>query len=60
MFSAKFATNGTVKDLSVVSGSPLLVGAAMNAVKQWTFRPAYLSGLAVDMLTDVTIPFRLE
>jgi protein TonB len=34
------APNGTVKNAKVVGGHPVLVNAAMNAMKQWKFEPA--------------------
>jgi periplasmic protein TonB len=57
--SATIAPNGTVEDLHVVSGNPLLVDAAVNAVKQWTYKPTYLNGKAVQVLTDVDVKFML-
>ncbi len=57
--SAMIAPNGTVEDLHVVSGNPLLVDAAVNAVKQWIYKPTYLNGKAVQVLTDVDVRFTL-
>lgn len=57
--SATIAPNGTVEDLHVVSGNPLLVDAAMTAVKQWTYKPTYLNGKPVQVLTDVDVKFNL-
>lgn len=57
--SATIASNGTVKDLHVLSGNPLLVGAAMNAVKQWTYQPTVLNGKPVEVLTEVDVKFTL-
>jgi protein TonB len=59
LLSATIAADGTVKDLHVVSGNPLLIRAAVNAVKQWTYRPTYLNGQAVEVLTEITVRFRL-
>jgi periplasmic protein TonB len=57
--SATIAPDGTVEDLHVMSGNPLLVDAAGNAVKQWTYRPTYLNGKPVQVLTDVDVRFTL-
>lgn len=57
--SAAIAPNGTVENLKVLSGNPLLVDAAVNAVKQWTYRPTYLNGKPVEVLTEVDVKFSL-
>ncbi len=57
--SATIASNGTVKDLHVLSGNPLLVTAAMDAVKQWTYQPTVLNGKPVEVLTEVDVKFTL-
>jgi periplasmic protein TonB len=58
--SASIAPNGTVKDLRVLSGNPLLVDAAQNAVKQWTYQPTYLNGKPVEVLTEIDVQFTLS
>jgi periplasmic protein TonB len=57
--SATIAANGTVKDVHVMSGNPLLVQAAVSAVKQWTYKPTYLNGKPVEVLTEVDVKFSL-
>jgi TonB family protein len=50
---------GVVKDARVLKPLPFgLDQAALDAVKQWTFRPAMLNGQAVDVLFNITINFR--
>jgi TonB family protein len=52
---------GFVKDARVLKPLPFgLDQAALDAVKQWTFRPATLNGTAVDVLFNVTFNFRAE
>lgn len=51
---------GTVKSLTPISGLPLLVPAAMNAVRQWRFSPTILGGQAMETEEDVTVSFRLS
>jgi TonB family protein len=51
--------DGTVQDLKLVSGEPLLAEAAMAAVRQWRFKPRSLNGEPVEMQTQVTLNFRL-
>src|SRR5580698_2821062 len=41
-FTVIVATNGTIQDIQLVSGDPLLVDAARDAVKQWVYKPTTL------------------
>ncbi len=52
--------DGTVQNLSLISGQPLLVRAAMDAVKQWVCKPTYLNGVPVEVLTEVDVNFYLS
>jgi TonB family protein len=52
--------NGDVEDLFVVSGDPLLVPAALEAVKQWKYKPFLHSGQPVSVETQVTVNFVLS
>ncbi len=56
---AIIARDGKVEDLSLISGQPLLVQAAMDAVKQWLYKPTYLNGTPVEVSTEVDVNFRL-
>jgi TonB family protein len=58
-FQARIAPDGTVKSLQLVSGPPLLVQAAMQAVQQWTWKPTLLNGQPVGVITSVDVPFTL-
>jgi protein TonB len=55
-----FSREGAVQSLTSLSGPPLLVPAAMNAVRQWRFSPTILGGQAVETEEDVTVLFRLS
>jgi protein TonB len=57
---AIIARDGSVQDLSLISGQPLLVPAAMNAVKQWVYKPTYLNGVPVEVQTEVDVDFLLS
>ena len=57
---AIIARNGTIQSLNAVSGHPLLVRAAMDAVGQWRYRPYILNGEAVEVETFITVNFRKE
>lgn len=49
--------DGTVRELQVVSGHPLLAQSAMAAVRQWRYRPTLLNGEAVDVDTTISVKF---
>jgi periplasmic protein TonB len=52
--------NGKIISLNVISGHPLLVQAALDAVSQWRYRPYYLNGEAVEVETFITVNFKRE
>ncbi len=51
------SSDGKVKDLTLISGPPLLVSAAEAAVRQWVYKPTLLNGLPVEVETDITVTF---
>jgi TonB family protein len=51
--------DGTVQNLTVVSGHPVLVPAAMEAVKQWAYQPTLLNGAPVEVVTKIDVNFTL-
>jgi protein TonB len=51
--------NGNVSELQAVSGHPLLSQAAMDAVKQWHYKPTLLNGDPVEVDTTITVTFTL-
>ncbi len=59
-FTGLLGKDGTVKDLQLISGHPLLVQAAMDAVKHWVYQPTLLNGEAVEVRTEIVVNFRLE
>ena len=56
---AVIGTDGTIKDLIAVSGHPMLVDAAMNAVRQWVYKPTILDGKLVEVNTEIVVHFGL-
>ena len=52
--------DGNVSTMKVLSGSPLLHLAALNALKQWKYQPAELDGKPTSMHLTVTIQFRTQ
>jgi TonB family protein len=49
--------DGNVREVSLVSGHPILAHAAIEAVKQWKFRPYLLNGNPVEVDTQITVNF---
>jgi protein TonB len=52
--------DGMIENLQVLSGHPMLAQAAMDAVKQWRYRPYSLNGEPVEVETQVTVNFVLS
>jgi protein TonB len=50
---------GKVSELQVISGPPLLVKAALDAVRQWRYKPTTLNGYPVEVETTITVTFTL-
>ena len=57
---AIIAKNGTVEQLEVISGHPLLVQAALDAVRQWKYQATTLNGEAVEVDTTIDVIFSLN
>jgi protein TonB len=52
--------DGHIDALEVVSGSPFFAQAALDAVRQWRYRPTMLNGEPVEVETTITVEFRLQ
>ena len=57
--AAIISADGHVRELRVLSGHPLLIPAAVEAVRQWVYQPTTLNGAPVEVSTDITVTFRL-
>ena len=57
---ALIGVDGAVKNLQVVTGHPLLVQAALEAVQQWTYQQTLLNGQPVEVLTQIDVNFTLS
>lgn len=57
---AIIAKDGTIQSLSVSSGHPILAQAALEAVRQWRYRPYVLNGQPVEVETFITVNFRKD
>jgi protein TonB len=51
---------GKIENLQLVSGHPLLVQSAMDAVRQWRYRPYFLNNEPLEVETQVTVNFTLS
>ena len=58
--SAIIGKDGRVQDLKVIKGHPLLVQAALDAVKGWVYRPTLLNGEPVEVSTTIDVNFTLS
>lgn len=57
---AMISKEGVVEEANLVSGHPLLAPAAVDAVKQWRYKPYYFSGEPVEVETTVNVNFILQ
>jgi periplasmic protein TonB len=60
VLQAIISRSGTIENLQLVSGHPMLVRAAMDAVRQWRYRPYVLNDEAIEVETQVTVKFILN
>lgn len=60
VLTALIDKDGIIQNLQVVSGHPLLAPAAIEAVKQWRYKPFLLNGQPVGVETTVTVNFNLR
>ena len=51
--------DGSIENLSVISGPDELRASAIDAVRQWTYRPYVLNGEAVDVDTTITVNYQI-
>jgi protein TonB len=56
---ATIAKDGTVQELTYISGPPLLIKAAIDAVRTWRYRPTMLNGEPVEVETTIDVVFNL-
>ena len=59
-FTAIIGKDGTIQNLQLISGHPLLIPAATEAVRQWVYRPTLLNGEPVEVITQIDVNFTLS
>ena len=57
---AIIGTDGTIQQLRVLTGHPLLIPSAVQAVQQWMYSPTVLNGKAVEVKTTIDVRFTLS
>jgi protein TonB len=57
---AIIATDGTIQSLLVVSGDPLFYRSALDAVRQWRYRPTVLNGEPVEIDSFITVIYNID
>jgi protein TonB len=50
---------GTMEHVQAISGHPMLIPAAVEAVSQWRYKPYILNGEAIEVETQITVNFLL-
>lgn len=60
VLEAIISKDGTMQQLQVLSGHPLLAPAAVEAVRQWRYKPYILNGEAIEVETQITVNFILN
>jgi protein TonB len=56
---AVISKDGSIENLTLVSGHPMLAPSAIEAVKQWKYKPYLLNGEPVEVDTEVQVNFTL-
>jgi protein TonB len=60
VLAAIISKAGSIERLQVLSGHPMLVKAAVDAVSQWRYRPYVLNGEVIEVETQITVNFKLN
>jgi protein TonB len=60
VLQALIGKDGSIQNLHVVSGHPMLTNAALEAVKEWKYKPYYLNGEPVEVETTINVNFSLS
>jgi protein TonB len=58
-FTAIIGKDGEIQNLQLVTGHPLLVAAAREALSQWRYKPTLLNGEPVEVVTQIDVNFTL-
>jgi protein TonB len=56
---ARIASDGSIQSLEVVAGDPMFFQSALEAVRQWRYRPTILNGQPVEIDTHITVIYTM-
>jgi protein TonB len=59
VLEATLTDRGTVQDIRIISGHPLLNQAAIECVQQWEYEPTYLNGTPVSVILTARVVFSI-
>lgn len=59
VLQALIAADGSIQNLRVMSGPPILTSAAQQAVREWRFKPVFKNGMAVETKATITVNFTI-
>ena len=59
ILEAIISEQGSVENLRVIKGHPLLIQSALEAVRRWRYKPTVLNGVPVEVITRITVRFHL-
>ncbi len=57
---AIISTDGSIQSLEVITGDPLFLQSALNAVREWRYRPTILDGQPIEVDTHITVVYTLN
>jgi protein TonB len=57
---ALITESGTIDSLRIISGNPLFYQSVLDAVRQWRYQPTVLNGDPIEVITTITVNFRLN
>jgi len=60
LLEAVVGTDGRVREVKVLAGSPLLARAAADAVAQWVYEPSRLNGELIEIIANIAVTFKLN
>jgi protein TonB len=58
--NAIIAKDGTIQNLEVIEGHPVLVQSALDTVRQWVYQPTLLNGQPVEVQTEIDVNYTLS
>ena len=60
VLEAIIGVDGSIHEVKVISGAPVLTASTLEAVRQWRYRPTKLNGTAVEVITRIEVTFKFQ